>query len=230
MSVCAALRLAGGLSCVRAGEGAVSRGRCLASAVRSLVAVFAALAVAAPLPPSGDHWAGRIGRHLVAPAEAHKAPTRAPRGARARRAWQLKVIVPAFVPLPRAPAVRTPPRTFKAPAFAPAEAWAHGGYARGHAENSGLQEPGRKRAGRRPKTGHGRQPSCAGRDRGGCPAADLENRRSAEASGRRSTRCWRSSPSLPPARGRHRQRRHPRRRTTAPVRPQQAPSRAPRRA
>jgi len=82
-----------------------------------VVATLAALAVAAPLPPGGDHWAGSIGRLLVPPAEAHKAAKRS-------SAWRasgldLKVVVPAFVPLPREPAARALPSAFKAPAFAP---------------------------------------------------------------------------------------------------------------
>ncbi len=79
------------------------------------VAVLATLAVAAPLPSGGDHWAGRISRHLVPPAEARKAPTRVS----AVRPSGLDLEAPAFVPLPRVPAVRAPAGAFKAPAFEP---------------------------------------------------------------------------------------------------------------
>jgi hypothetical protein len=79
------------------------------------LAVLAALALAAPLPSGGEHWAGRIGRHVVAPAEARKAPMRGP----AVRSSGDTFKVPAFAPLPLPTAVRTPTSGVKAPTFAP---------------------------------------------------------------------------------------------------------------
>jgi subtilisin family serine protease len=76
------------------------------------LAVLAALALAAPLPSSGDHWAGRIGRHVVAPAEARKAPMRGPAVHPSSGSFK----IPAFAP---PPAVRTLPSAVKAPTFAP---------------------------------------------------------------------------------------------------------------
>src|SRR5262245_51810591 len=89
------------------------------SCIRRSIAltVLAALALAAPLTSSEDHWAGRIGRHVVAPAEARKAPARGPGVPPSSDSFK----VPAFGkgPALAPPAVRMPPSAVNTPTFVP---------------------------------------------------------------------------------------------------------------
>jgi Subtilase family len=102
--------------------------RALSCMRRSIaLAVVAVLALATPLPSSGDHWAGRIGRHLVTPAEARKAPMRGSVSRSSGGGFEL----PAFGPPPAVKAaifappptpgriVRAPADTARTPTFKP---------------------------------------------------------------------------------------------------------------
>src|SRR5262249_47313595 len=76
------------------------------------LAVLAIVALAAPLPSSGDHWGSVIGRHVIPAAEARKVPSRL-------HPIRTDFKAPAFAPLPQAPAVRAPITAPNAPALKP---------------------------------------------------------------------------------------------------------------